>query len=77
MREQAQLYFIAIMLPPTVDAEVIRFKNDMAGRFQSKKALRTASHITGLGCPEVHAPGHGNSRIGIAIGKRWFRVSTH
>ncbi len=46
MKEQAPLYFIAIMLPQTVDAAIKSFKNDMADRFQSKKALRTASHIT-------------------------------
>ena len=46
MKEQAQLYFIAIMLPQVIDAEIITFKKDMAERFQSKKALRTASHIT-------------------------------
>jgi len=45
MKEQ-QLYFIAIMLPQWVDEEIIAFKNDMAHRFKSKKALRTASHIT-------------------------------
>ena len=45
MKEQ-QLYFIAIMLPQKVDEEVVQFKNDIAQRFQSRKALRTASHIT-------------------------------
>ncbi|TKK71645.1 hypothetical protein FC093_01065 [Ilyomonas limi] len=44
--KQQQLYFIAIMLPYSIDEEIIRFKNDMAQRFQSKGALRTASHIT-------------------------------
>src|SRR4051794_13573099 len=46
MKGQAQLYFIAIMLSQTADAAIISFKNDMADRFQSRKALRTASHIT-------------------------------
>jgi len=46
INEQQQLYFIAIMLPPEVDEEIVTFKNDMALRFGSKKALRTASHIT-------------------------------
>src|SRR3954464_9251461 len=44
--KELSLYFIAVMLPPTVDAEIVTFKNDMADRFQSKKALRTVSHIT-------------------------------
>jgi 2'-5' RNA ligase len=43
---EKQLYFIAIMLPYSIDEEIVRFKNDMAHRFQSKMALRTASHIT-------------------------------
>ena len=45
MKEQ-QLYFIAIMLPQSVDEEIITFKKDIAQRFNSSKALRTASHIT-------------------------------
>ena len=58
MKDQAQLYFIAIMLPQTVDAEIISFKNDMADRFQSKKALRTASHITLKAPFKVAVDGH-------------------
>lgn len=46
MEGPSQLYFIAIMLPRETDTAIISFKNDMANRFQSKKALRTASHIT-------------------------------
>ena len=46
MKEPSNLYFIAIMLPESVDQEIIAFKNDMAQCFHSKKALRTASHIT-------------------------------
>jgi 2'-5' RNA ligase len=46
MNEPLNLYFIAVMLPESVDEEIIAFKNDMAQRFHSKKALRTASHIT-------------------------------
>jgi 2'-5' RNA ligase len=34
------------MLPQAVDDEIIAFKNDMAQHYQSRKALRTASHIT-------------------------------
>lgn len=34
------------MLPHLIDEEIIVFKTDMAQRFQSNKALRTASHIT-------------------------------
>lgn len=44
--KERELYFIAIMLPQAVDEEIVVFKNDMALRFKSKKALRTASHIT-------------------------------
>jgi 2'-5' RNA ligase len=57
MKEQ-QLYFIAIMLPHSVDEEIITFKNDMAHRFQSKKALRTASHITLKAPFKLHAASH-------------------
>ena len=59
MKEQ-HLYFIAIMLPQRINEEIIAFKNDMALRFQSKKALRTASHIT-LKAPFKMPPAvHGN-----------------
>ncbi len=46
MNEPSDLYFIAIMLPHQTNEEIKMFKNDMALRFRSKKALRTASHIT-------------------------------
>jgi len=58
MKESSQLYFIAIMLPQAVDAEIILFKNDMAHRFQSRKALRTASHITLKAPFKVHTIQH-------------------
>lgn len=55
-----QLYFIAIMLPQWVDNEIITFKNDMEQRFQSKKALRTASHITLKAPFKLPAAAHSN-----------------
>jgi 2'-5' RNA ligase len=69
MKEPSLLFFIAIMLPQTVDAEVIAFKNEMAYRFQSRKALRTASHIT-LKAPFKVAPAIHQELL------RWFEGMT-
>ena len=43
---QQQLYFIAIVLPPQLCAEITHFKEDFVTRFNSRHALRVKPHIT-------------------------------
>lgn len=40
------LYFIAILAPDDVSAEITAFKQDIADNFNSSKALRSMPHIT-------------------------------
>lgn len=40
------LYFIALVLPPPLDEEVIRLKEYFRDRYDSKAALRSPPHIT-------------------------------
>lgn len=46
MKEKKQLYFIAIIPDESTCEKVTSIKQDFAGRFQSKKALRVVPHIT-------------------------------
>ncbi|HEU4576049.1 MAG TPA: 2'-5' RNA ligase family protein [Chitinophagaceae bacterium] len=44
--EQTGLYFIAILPPPQIMQEVTAIKQEFAGRFQSRHALKVPPHIT-------------------------------
>src|SRR5688572_29571657 len=46
MPKDENLYFIAIIPPSNISAEVTKFREDFAVRFQSKAALRNMPHIT-------------------------------
>ena len=46
MRKDHDLYFIAIVPPSNICAEVTGFKEDFATRFNSKHALKVIPHIT-------------------------------
>ncbi len=46
MRDVLNQYFIAIVLPQDISDEVTKIKQDFAGRFKSKKAMRVTPHIT-------------------------------
>jgi 2'-5' RNA ligase len=46
MTGHPNLYFIAIIPPEEISAEVIVFKEDIANRFESKAALKVVPHIT-------------------------------
>ena len=35
------------------------------------------AHLSGLGHPEVHAPGQGDGGIGVSVGKRYLGVGAH
>lgn len=46
MSSEKQLYFVAIIPPEPIYAQVVSFKEDMAQRFGSKAALKSPPHIT-------------------------------
>jgi 2'-5' RNA ligase len=41
-----ELYFLAIVPPSKIESEITNFKNEMAKRFDSRKALNSPGHIT-------------------------------
>jgi 2'-5' RNA ligase len=59
------LYFIAILLPGDISAEITAFKQEVADVYNSKKALRVMPHIT------LKAPFTVNSNEGETVLK-WF-----
>ena len=44
--DEKRLYFIGILTPPTLREKVYSIKEEFAGRFQSRHALKVPSHIT-------------------------------
>ncbi|WP_153799323.1 2'-5' RNA ligase family protein [Foetidibacter luteolus] len=58
MPEKENLYFIAVIPPDDISADIDRFKHDFATRFSSKAALKVMPHITVKSPFKLAASGH-------------------